>query len=119
MPDADTAIRGYDALRVHADELEAEVERLRKAIRQHRDQRGDDRCWLDDLTLYMELGEGQNDEMFPLPPKCEFLKSCDRFWEQRQHDGEKIAANTSRMTIGQLEAENALLKAEVERLKAT
>ena len=38
--------------------LYEEVEKLRGAIRTHRDQRGDNRCWLDDETLYSSLPEG-------------------------------------------------------------
>jgi len=38
--------------------LEAENDRLRDAIKKHRDQRGDDRCWLDDRELYAVLGDG-------------------------------------------------------------
>lgn len=38
--------------------LAVEVERLRTAIREHRDTRGDDRCWQDDETLYKTLPEG-------------------------------------------------------------
>jgi hypothetical protein len=35
-----------------------ELERLRDAVRKHRDQRGDDRCWMDDEELYKVLPEG-------------------------------------------------------------
>lgn len=31
---------------------------LQQAVREHRDARGDDRCWLDDETLYKCLPEG-------------------------------------------------------------
>lgn len=37
-----------------------EVERLRAAIRKHRDYRGDDRCYEDDGELYRVLPEGYN-----------------------------------------------------------
>ncbi len=34
------------------------IENLESAIRNHRDERGDDRCWMDDETLYKVLPEG-------------------------------------------------------------
>jgi len=65
-------------------ELEAEVQRLREAIRTHRDERGDSRCWLDDARLYAAIGEAINESEFRLPERCEFLASCERYWESRQ-----------------------------------
>jgi hypothetical protein len=81
------------------------VETLEAAIQRHRDLRGDDRCWMDDVVLYAVLDPSANPD-FVLPPKCEFLKSCDRYWEQRQTDAEKDVSRRSDMTIAQLEAEN-------------
>ena len=69
--------------------LQGKLEGLREAIKKHRDQRGDDRCWLDDADLYAELNLPRTTEGSTLPPKCEFLKSCERFWEQRQTPYEK------------------------------
>lgn len=65
------------------DEVEA-------AIRKHRDQRGDDRCWMDDQELYAVVGEPI---ISPLPPKKEFLNNCERFWECRQHPALKYNAD--------------------------
>lgn len=59
-----------------------EVERLRAAIRKHRDQRGDDRCWMDDEELYAVLSEGYT------PPKRDTsieLKNCEKYIASR-HD---------------------------------
>ena len=67
---------------MNRDELLAEVERLRAAIREHKNQLSDDRCWLDDSKLYSVLDDRGYDSS--LPPKCEFLESCSRFFEQRQ-----------------------------------
>jgi hypothetical protein len=44
--------------RMRFDELQDELDSLRDAVRKHRDQRGDDRCWLDDEELYRALPEG-------------------------------------------------------------
>ena len=71
------------------DRLEAEASRLRAGIRQHRDERGDDRCWLDDQRLYALLPETVN-AVTKLPPREVFLKSCERFWRTRQTTPEKL-----------------------------
>lgn len=63
---------------------------LETAIRKHRDQRGDDRCWLDDLELYAVLGDEQPDLTLPL--REEFLSNCSRFWECRQRHTDPEAA---------------------------
>jgi hypothetical protein len=63
--------------------LEKEVMRLRNAIRYHREQTLDNRCWLDDAKLYEVLP----DEVLydtTLPPKETFLHHCEHFWECRQ-----------------------------------
>lgn len=69
-------------------ELRVEIIRLRNAIRSHRDQRGDDRCWLDDEKLYAALPEG-------IPAKTHLdqelmLKNCARFIGTRQHPGDRF-----------------------------
>jgi hypothetical protein len=62
--------------------MRGEIQRLKAAIRKHRDERGNDRCWLDDRELYAVLGEGQPDTT--LPPQVEFLNNCLRFHTSRQ-----------------------------------
>ena len=72
---------------MNANELKNEVVRLRNAIREHRNQRGDDRCWMDDHVLYMNLPE-KDSGITTLPAKEEFLNNCarycERFWTLRQ-----------------------------------
>jgi hypothetical protein len=104
----ETAARELDRLRIAAGAAD-ELDRLRSAIREHRDQRGDDRCWLDDVKLYHALDDGVSADT-ALPPKCDFLTSCARYWEQRQWPADKSIA-PSQMTLAQLQA-------EVERLRA-
>lgn len=62
----------------------SEVERLRAGIRYHRDQKGDDRCWVDDLRLYEMLPEGPVGYDSTLPPEDVFLDNCKRFCRTRQ-----------------------------------
>lgn len=56
------------------------IEALEQAIIKHRDQRGDDRCWLDDLELYALVGGAPDNS---LPPKEKFLANCARFYDNR------------------------------------
>lgn len=65
-------------------ELKIEVEKLRDGIRYHRDQKGDDRCWVDDLRLYEILPEGAEGLDTTLPPEDVFLDNCKRFCRSRQ-----------------------------------
>lgn len=66
------------------------LEQLQKAIREHRDQRLDDRCWLDDQKLYAVLGEDvlANNDM---PPREKFLANCARFYERRCQGGDWLS----------------------------
>jgi hypothetical protein len=98
-----------------AREQDEERVRLESAIRTHRDQRGDDRCWLDDHALYSVLDDApEPSNHLALPPKCEFLKSCERYWEQRQTPDDK-ASGKNGPTIRQLEDENKELLSLIHR----
>lgn len=64
------------------DELKTALRALRAAVRTHRDQKGDDRCWRDDETLYGALPEGFT------PPACDTLvelNNCLRYLTCRHH----------------------------------
>jgi len=91
-----------------------ENDRLKDAIRWHRDQHGDDRCWIDDLSLYRTLHEPFDDADTALPPKADFLASCERYFEQRQVPEAKGTARLPGcMTIRQLTDEVDRLNAEL------
>lgn len=83
------------------------ISELEAAIRTHRDERGDDRCWMDDATLYAVLPE----TVAPgeLPPPEEMLENCKRFIALRYCQGEKYVSPQRR--IEELEAEVARLRA--------
>jgi hypothetical protein len=49
---------------------------LESAIRKHRDQRGDDRCWLDDEELYKTLPEGY---IPPIRDSAVEIELCKKF----------------------------------------
>jgi hypothetical protein len=86
MPEQDADLRALDGTLLHA-----EVLRLRNAIRLHRDQRGDDRCWLDDVLLYKALPETVH-SLTQLQPKDEFMLACEKFWCTRQCPAEPAYA---------------------------
>lgn len=92
---------------------EERIKELEDAIREHRDQKGDDRCWLDDRKLYRVIGD---DADLSLPPKHDFLKSCERYWEQRQSLNDKFALEHP--TIGQLNRRIATLTTQRDALLA-
>lgn len=69
-------------------ELQAEVDRLKAAIRKHRDQHGDDRCFLDDYELYAALGEPIPDHACRLDDPCTMMANCVRYIQSR-HDPKK------------------------------
>lgn len=51
---------------------EEQLSKLSAGIREHRDARGDDRCWRDDVTLYQLLPEGF------APPKLDSFVEIER-----------------------------------------
>lgn len=63
-----------------------EIDRLEKAIRKHRDYRGDDRCWLDDRELYAALPEGYTPRKEDVAVE---LERCQQFIRCR-HDPETV-----------------------------
>lgn len=75
-PDVPVLQSRYDALKKRAAEANDEVDRLRAAIRNHRDQRGDDKCWEDDERLYAILPEGFTP---PARDSAVELANCERY----------------------------------------
>lgn len=82
--------------------MDDEVERLRAAIRKHRDERGDDRCWMDDEELYKVLPEGYTP---PVRDTAVLLHNCRRFIALRQHPATTYISPQRR--IEELEAQLA------------
>lgn len=64
------------------------INELEAAIKNHRDQRGDDRCWVDDQELYQVLGDEKANTA--LPPKEIFMENCARFHASRQAPGDQL-----------------------------
>jgi hypothetical protein len=68
------------------DKLIKENEELINAIKVHRLQKSDDRCWLDDQKLYAVLNDGDLGNNI-LPPKEKFLMNCSRYYDNRCQNG--------------------------------
>lgn len=96
------------AARSAVPRLIAEVKRLSSAIRSHRDQRGDDRCWMDDEKLYAALPEG-----YTPPPRDSTveLRNCERYIASRHNPGTEYVS--PEREIEQLKSENAKLRREL------
>jgi hypothetical protein len=73
-----------DIKNMTVEELQQETMKLRSGIRTHRDQKGDENCWLDDqMYLYGMLPEkiGADPE---LPSKELMMVNCSRYYECRK-----------------------------------
>lgn len=66
--------------------LYSENIKLKDAIRNHRDQKSDDRCWLDDQELYKVLGDGNLGDNC-VGDKDQMLKNCERYLINRCQGG--------------------------------
>lgn len=61
------------------------IKTLRDSIRYHRDQKGDDRCWVDDYRLWALLPDTPP-KPTALPPFPEMMKRCGAFYRYRRAD---------------------------------
>ncbi len=91
---------------------DSDAVRLANAIRRHRDQRGDDRCWLDDEELYRELPEGYQP---PQRDSCVELEMCRKYIASR-HNKNTIYVSPQRR-IEELERTINSIKQIVEEVK--
>ena len=84
------------------------VTQLENAIRTHRSQKADDRCIEDDDRLYETLGDGIKCDR-RVGSKCEMLKNCERFIQNRTEEGHW-------RTYQELLNDNNALRKELERV---
>jgi len=66
------------------DAVHSQILELRKVIRYHRDQKGDDRCWLDDYVVWNSLPETK--QVVRLPTYDEGMRKCRAFFKYRNAD---------------------------------
>lgn len=88
------------------DESNKRMTVLEQAIREHRAQKADDRCWEDDQKLYAALGDGDLGDNTTCDP-CVMLENCKKFILHRMEGG-------SWPSYQQLQQEVTLLKAQVQ-----
>ena len=67
-------------------ELRSKIIQLRNAIRYPRDQKGDDRCWLDYYLLYKLLPGIKADELIIKPIYNKVIPICRAFYYRRRSD---------------------------------
>ena len=73
-----------DLCNMSIPELQDEIMKLRGGIRKHRDQKGDDNCWLDDqFYLYGLLPENMGADP-QLPDKELMMVNCSRYYDCRK-----------------------------------
>ncbi|MBP7134148.1 hypothetical protein KBA73_02940 [Patescibacteria group bacterium] len=100
----------------HAETIQ-QIKLLRAAIRYHRDQKGDDRCWVDDYLLWKLLSDTPS-EPTALPPFEEMMKACRAFYLYRRTDEADLQpadANVDSATWDQDLEQMTLSAAERER----
>lgn len=90
-------------------DLQKQIERLEGAVKEHRSQKLDDRCWMDDQKLYAVLSDGDLGDN-ATPPKEKMLENCRRYIEQRCKPGEW-------QTYQQLEQERDSLKSQLAAME--
>jgi hypothetical protein len=93
-----------------ASDFSSRVDELEAAIRKHRDQSGDDRCWQDDQELYSVLPEGYTPEGYTPPEMDEpvMLNNCKRYIERRQCPLTKYVPNLVEQAVHDLIARKAV-----------
>ncbi len=82
------------------------IHELESAIKKHRDQKLDDRCWLDDQELYKVLRDGNLGDN-SVPPIDKMLENCKRYLNNRCKGG-------NWKTYQELEGENKSLREKYE-----
>lgn len=95
-------------------ELRSAITERRKQIRNHRDQKGDDRCWIDDYQVWTMLDDTPPEPTEPLPFD-EAMKCCQDFYVWRR--SETVDAVPSDAILDPLHWNNDLLKISDEDLK--
>jgi len=105
----------YDYYDGEITRLNNEIRRLHNAIREHRDQRGDDRCWMDDERLYSILPEGLTPkEDRRLHDPCTMLEHCKHYIASRQPGGEPYIS--VQRELEKLQSDNKRYKEALDKL---
>lgn len=101
----------------HIDPLVKRIAVLEEAIKSHRSQKADDRCILDDDTLYEVLGDGIKCDR-RVGDKAAMLKNCQRFIEHRCEAGGWPTYQQLEARIAELEKQRDGLAGEIDHLES-
>ena len=64
------------------DQAKQKLQEIRNVVRWWASQRGDDRCWVDDIKV-METVLPHGEVNFEMPEDLEFIENCIRFKQSR------------------------------------
>lgn len=79
-----------------AEELRAELVRIRNQLRWHRDLKDNDRCWHSDRELYARTLPEDVEPGRMTSPKEELLHNCNAYIDQQQCESRGCAEEQSR-----------------------
>ncbi|MCB0353946.1 MAG: hypothetical protein KDD64_10490 [Bdellovibrionales bacterium] len=88
---------------VSISQVTERIRAIRCAIRLHRDQIGDYRCWVDDEVLYHQCLPELTSMEPELPSVKEFHANCQAFFKKRQNPSDQGKAIPLDSSIGPLE----------------
>ena len=99
-----------------------EIKKIRQAIRYHRDQKGDDRCWVDDYLIWKFLPDSSPEPTTP-PPFEKAMGCCRSFYDNRRAEQpdepvSKIENNPAKWDEDLAGMNEVELNAEFEKLLA-
>ncbi len=84
-----------------AGELAEAIAERRAVIRAHRDAKGDDRCWIDDLAVW-RMVDGLTADAATLPSFDEGMKRCRDFYQHRRAEAPEEGASPAPETDADL-----------------
>ena len=79
------------------------IREIRLAVRHHRDQKGDYRCWVDDVVLYHSVLPELREHIPTVPHLEQFLGFCNAYFHKRQDPLEPISDIPIDSRVGPLE----------------
>lgn len=79
------------------------IAEARKLIREHRDQIGDYRCWVDDDLLHHAILPELSNQRPNVPGSDEFMRRCEAYHALRQNPNELPVAIPLDSSVGQLQ----------------
>ena len=82
--------------------IKSEILDIRVAVRVHRDQVGDYRCWVDDQVLYHRVLPELKGVDPVLPNQADFHRQCELYFEHRQNPQEPVCEIPLDSSVGPL-----------------